>query len=98
MILAGVTGFIALAYEIIWYRLYAFVSGGSAPCFATLLAFYLLGIAYGSFAVRDACRNKLGNDIRRTLGATASVVILGTIAAFRLAARLGVPAPRSCRH
>ena len=84
MILAGVTGFIALAYEIIWYRLYAFVSGGSAPCFATLLAFYLLGIAYGSFAVRDACRNKLGNDIRRTLGATASVVILGTIAAFLL--------------
>jgi len=84
MILAGVTGFIALAYEIIWYRLYAFVSGGSAPCFAMLLAFYLLGIAYGSFAVRDACRNKLGNDIGRTLGATASVVILGTIAAFLL--------------
>ncbi len=89
MILAGVTGFIALAYEIIWYRLYAFASGGSAPCFAMLLAFYLLGIAYGSFAVRDACRNKLGNDILRTLGATASVVILGTVAAFVLGPVLG---------
>jgi spermidine synthase len=84
MVLAGVTGFIALAYEIIWYRLYAFVSGGSAPCFAMLLAFYLFGIAYGSFAVRDACRHKLGNDVRQTLGATASVVMLGSIAAFLL--------------
>ena len=54
-----------------------------------LLAFYLLGIAYGSFAVRDACRNKLGNDILRTLGATASVVILGTVAAFVLGPVLG---------
>lgn len=84
MVLAGVTGFIALAYEIVWYRLYAFVSGGSAPCFAMLLAFYLLGIAYGSFSVRDACRHKLGNDVRRTLGATAGVVILGSITAFLL--------------
>jgi predicted membrane-bound spermidine synthase len=84
MALAGITGFIALAYEIVWFRLYAFVSGGTAPCFAMLLAFYLLGIAYGSFAVRDACRQKLGNDVQRTLGATAIVVILGTVAAFLL--------------
>ena len=84
MALAGVTGFIALAYEIVWYRLYAFTSGGAAPCFAMLLAFYLFGIAYGSFAVRDACRNKLGNDVRRTLAASSAVVMLGAIAAFLL--------------
>jgi len=89
MLLAGVTGFIALAYEIIWYRLYAFTTGGSAPCFAMLLAYYLLGIAYGSFAVRDACRKNLGNDVRRTLGAGASVVMLGAIAAFLLGPVLG---------
>jgi len=84
MVLAGVTGFIALAYEIVWYRLYAFVSGGTAPGFAKLLAFYLFGVAYGSFAVRDACRKKLGNDVRRTLGACSTVVLLGAIAAFLL--------------
>jgi len=84
MLLAGVTGFVALAYEIVWYRLYAFASGGTAPCFAMLLAFYLLGIAYGAFAVRDACRKNLGNDLRRTLAAGASVVMLGTIVAFLL--------------
>jgi predicted membrane-bound spermidine synthase len=90
MLLAGVTGFIALAYEIIWYRLYAFVSGGMAPCFAELLAFYLLGIAYGSFAVRDACRQKLGNNLRLTLGATSSVIMLGTISAFLLGPALAL--------
>lgn len=90
MILAGVTGFIALAYEIVWYRLYAFVSGGTAPSFAMLLAYYLLGIAYGSFAVRDACRKNLGNDLRRTLAAASSVVMLGTIAAFLLGLALAL--------
>ena len=84
MVLAGVTGFIALAYEIVWYRLYAFTSGGAAPCFAKLLAFYLFGIAYGSFAVRDACRKKLGNDVQRTLAASSTVVMLGGLAAFLL--------------
>jgi len=81
-ILAGVTGFVALAYEIVWYRLYAFTSGGTAPSFAKLLAFYLFGVAYGSFAIRDACRKKLGNDVGRTLAAGSNVVMLGTIAAF----------------
>lgn len=89
VLLAGVTGFVALAYEIVWYRLYSFASGGSAPCFAKLLAYYLLGIAYGSFAVRDECRKKLKNDIQRTLGAAAAVVMLGSIAAFLLGPVLG---------
>lgn len=82
MFLAGVTGFIALAYEIVWFRIYSFTSGGTAPCFAYLLAYYLLGIAYGSLAVRDACRQKLGNNLRATLGAGSGVVLLGSIAAF----------------
>ena len=90
MILAGVTGFIALAYEIVWYRLYTFASGGTAACFAKLLAFYLFGIAYGSFAVRDACRKKLGNDVKRTLGVSSTVVLLGAVAAYLLGPVLGL--------
>jgi spermidine synthase len=82
--LAGAIGFIALAYEIIWYRLYSFTSEGTASCFAQLLGFYLIGIAYGSLAVRDACRKKLGNDLSSTLWAAALVVILGTIASYLL--------------
>jgi predicted membrane-bound spermidine synthase len=84
VVLAGVVGFTALAYEIIWYRLYSFTTGGTASSFALLLGFYLLGIAYGSLAVRDACTKKLGSDVQRTLWATSTVVLLGTIAAFLL--------------
>jgi spermidine synthase len=90
MFLAGATGFIALAYEIVWYRLYMFTTGGTAACFPELLAFYLFGIAYGSFAVRDSCRKVLGNDVRRTLSATCQVVLLGAIVAFLLGPILGL--------
>lgn len=82
MLLAGAAGFIALAYEILWYHVYSFASGGTASCFACLLAFYLFGIAYGSLAVRDACKKTLKNDLRRTLGAASSIVALGSITAF----------------
>lgn len=84
MLLAGATGFIALAYEVVWYRLYSFASGSKATIFAQLLAFYLFGIAYGSLKVRDACVKGLGNDLRRTLAACSQVVLLGAIAAFLL--------------
>ena len=43
--LACLAGFVALSYEILWYRAYSFVSGGAAPAFALLLAMYLFGIA-----------------------------------------------------
>lgn len=41
-------GFIALSYEIIWYRLLAFALADTAPTFASLLGSYLIGIALGS--------------------------------------------------
>jgi predicted membrane-bound spermidine synthase len=82
MTLAAATGFVALAYEILWYHIYSFTSGGTASCFANLLAFYLFGIAYGSFAVRDASRQKLRNDLHLTLRVTSLIVALGTIASF----------------
>ncbi len=82
MLLACAAGFIALAYEILWYRLFSFASGGTAQCFAEVLAFYLFGIAYGARAVRSACKAKLGNNVRRTMAAGAEVTLVGAIAAF----------------
>jgi len=85
VLLAGAVGFVALGYEIVWYRIYSFASAGAAPCFAELLAFYLAGVAYGSVVVRDACRKKLENDLAATLKAAATVVLVGSIAAFLVA-------------
>lgn len=84
MLLAGATGFIALGYEIVWYRLYSFTSGGRATTFALLLAVYLFGIAYGSLRVRDACVRSLRDDVPATLAACSEVVLFGAIAAFLL--------------
>src|SRR5262249_4645671 len=48
MVLAGLSGCIALGYEIAWFRVYAIVSADRAPAFALLLATYLAGVAAGS--------------------------------------------------
>ena len=90
MLLAGATGFVALAYEIVWYRLYAYTSGATAQCFAQVLAFYLLGIAYGASAVRSASKDKLGNDSRRAMAAGAEVTLLAGCGAFLMGPMLGV--------
>lgn len=79
MLMSGAAGFIALAYEILWYHIYSFTSGGTASCFAMLLAFYLVGVAYGSLAVHDLCRHKLKNNLVRTLRAASIVVSLATL-------------------
>lgn len=85
MLLAGATGFVALAYEIVWYRVYSFATAGKADTFPLLLGFYLLGIAYGSLRVRDASLGSLRHDARRTLAICAEVVMLGAILSFVLA-------------
>lgn len=85
MFLAAASGFVALAYEIVWYRVYAFASGTTAGCFARLLAFYLFGIAYGALAVHDACQKKLRNDLGLTLRVGSQVVMLGAVCAYLVA-------------
>jgi len=90
MCASAAAGFISLAYEIVWYRLYSFTSGGAASSFANLLGFYLIGIAYGSFVVRDLCRRKMQNDVRKTLETGAKVVILGSIAGFLVGPAMGL--------
>jgi predicted membrane-bound spermidine synthase len=90
LVLAGVTGFIALAYEIVWYRTYSWAAGGTAMCFAKLLGCYLLGIAGAAGTVRWACRRKLGNDVERTMAVGSEVVLIGAIAAFLVGPALAV--------
>ena len=48
LVVAGVSGFIALSYEIVWYRVIAFESWGLPGAFGLLLAAYLFGLAIGS--------------------------------------------------
>jgi spermidine synthase len=47
--LAALAGWIALGYEVAWFRVFAMASSDRAPAFALLLATYLAGIAAGSY-------------------------------------------------
>lgn len=48
LFLAALAGFISLSYEIFFFRLQSYASGGSASAFACTLCAFLLGIAGGS--------------------------------------------------
>jgi hypothetical protein len=89
VILSGCIGFVSLGYEIVWFRVFSVASGGTAPCFALLLGFYLLGIAYGSLQVRDFSAKQVGASVRKKLWNGSIVVLLGTIAAYLVAPALG---------
>src|SRR5262245_28813838 len=47
----GVSGFVAIGYEIVWSKVFGIVMEGTLYSFAAVLACFLLGIASGSFAV-----------------------------------------------
>lgn len=62
---AGIAGFISLGYEIVWYRLFSFTTGGAAKSFAYLLGAYLAGIGFGSLACNRICQ-KVTNPLSLT--------------------------------
>ena len=77
ILVAGCSGFVALSYEIVWYRLLAVMTRGIASTFGLLLAAYLLGLAIGSRAVAVYCREK-GGDVRQ-LRALATFVVIANV-------------------
>jgi spermidine synthase len=101
---AAFSGFAALAYEIIWYRLLAFGSGDTAAAFASLLGAYLSGLALGSRLIERYSRNHHPENAIRTLSAIifASAMVafsVGPLSAWALGFtspdRLGSPWPGS---
>lgn len=85
LVLVAFTGFNALSFEILWSRLYSFLSASRAPAFAGMLGFYLLGLALGSlWSIRFQKRHEAeGNDERNA--AVARLVLWANAAAFLLA-------------
>jgi len=59
--LATLGGFIGLSYEILWVRVYSFVSWGNANAFGMLLGAYLAGLAGGAVLARRYCARE-GDD------------------------------------
>ncbi len=80
-LLVALSGFIALSYEILWFRVFSFASGGAAPAFATMLGAYLLGIALGARVAGRVCRGDRTCDPGQ-LRLVAFFVLAGNLAGF----------------
>jgi predicted membrane-bound spermidine synthase len=80
VITAGIAGFISLGYEIIWYRLFSFTTGGEAKSFAFLLGSYLAGIAAGSHVSNRVCEKI--TDLRRFTRFLAATVLGANLLGF----------------
>src|SRR5262249_42939521 len=70
IVLAGLSGFISLGFEITWYRVFALASADRAPAFAMMLATFLGGIALGAFLTEKCTEQR---------GASDTIVLLGTL-------------------
>ncbi len=81
LLLSALCGYIALSYEIVWYRVYSFSSGGVAQAFALVLGCYLLGIALGSLASRRFCRESAGAE---QVASLSGFVLFANLASFLL--------------
>lgn len=79
LIFFGISGFVAIGYEIVWSKIFGIVMEGTLYGFATVLSAYLLGIGLGSLLIAprvDAIR-----DLPRAFGllhlAIGASVVLG---------------------
>ncbi|HTB93982.1 MAG TPA: hypothetical protein VK728_14210 [Candidatus Sulfotelmatobacter sp.] len=68
ILLAALSGFLALGFEIVWFRVFSIASADRAPAFALLLATYLGGIAAGAY-LSEKFTQRAGTEIvLRTMG------------------------------
>lgn len=82
MTLAGLSGFVALGFEIAWFRVFALASSDRAPAFALLLATYLAGVAAGSFVADWLLREREWRLVLRFLG--LALLIAGALSVYLL--------------
>jgi spermidine synthase len=82
LLVAALSGFIALSYEILWYRVIAFASWGLPGAFGLLLAVYLMGIAIGSRVAGAFCEDDVAYGDRRQLRALAAFAFVANAVAW----------------
>lgn len=84
LLISALAGFLALSYEILWFRVYGFLTGGSPGGFGVVLGFYLLGIAFGSLFVRRVCDDRALNGDPQRLVLPAWLVLAATLGGWLL--------------
>jgi spermidine synthase len=94
LVVAAMSGFIALSYEILWYRVIAFASWGLPGAFGLLLAAYLFGLAIGSRVAGAFCKDDARSGDRRQLRALAVFAFVANAVAWTVVPFFGWSAKR----
>lgn len=84
-ILVALTGFIALSLELVWIRVYYFLSATRAYAFAGLLSSYLLGLALGSLWSIRVQRKFENSSPAEQSASVARLVLWANVAGFLVA-------------
>jgi spermidine synthase len=80
MFLAGVSGFLALGFEIAWFRVFSMAAADRAPAFALLLSTFLAGIAAGAYLSEKLTENASPNTVAQVIGVL--LLLAGGISAY----------------
>lgn len=78
LVIAGLSGFIALSWEILWARLFNYATGSRAPAFGAMLGSYLLGLALGSLWSMRWHHHDVANSAKHLKW----LILISNIAAF----------------
>ena len=71
LVISALTGFDSLSYEILWFRVYSYMTESSPRAFGMLLGAYLAGLAIGAYASGIYCRRHDERGGPRQLSALA---------------------------
>jgi spermidine synthase len=82
LLVAAASGFIALSYEILWYRVISFASLGLSGAFGLLLAVYLFGLALGARIAGAFCKDDAAAGDRENLRRLAGFTFVANVAAW----------------
>lgn len=91
---AAAAGFIALSYEILWYRVISYASWGLPGAFGLLLAAYLFGLAIGSRVAGAFCRDRAQAGDTKQLRALAIFTFIANVIAWLVVPAFGWSAKR----
>jgi len=80
MLITGISGFIALGYEMVWFRVFVLASSDRAPAFALLLSTYLAGTAAGSYIAGKVSEGKGASEVLRIIGLV--MLIAGAVSPY----------------
>jgi spermidine synthase len=89
LFVAAIAGFIALSYEILWYRVISFASWGLPGAFGLLLASYLLGLALGARTAGAFCKDGTRTGDRRHLRTLAAFAFVANLSAWLVVPAFG---------